>query len=159
VLVREEGRLEATIVLATGSDGVQAEGLAQLAREVLLGEEAEHVVAELLRPLGVTYDAEVGERARSARMLSNDVAANMALMRHERGADEDELGAYAERWTLLPPDRIRKLISWVCTQPFRGYVVTYPAGLRLARPFVGDDPARFKRLLTEQLVPGDLRVS
>jgi hypothetical protein len=159
VLIREGGRLEATIVLATGSDGVQAEGLAQLAREALLGEEAERVIEDLLRPLGVSYDAEVGERARPARMLSNDVAANMALMRHERGADEDELDAYATRWTLLPPERIRKLISWVCTQPFRGYVVTYPAGLRLARRFVGDDPARFKRLLTEQLVPDDLCVS
>jgi hypothetical protein len=159
VLVREGGLLEATIVLATGPDGVQAEGLAQLARDVLLAEHAEHVVAELLSPLGVTYDADIGKRARSARMLSNDVAANMALMRHERGADEDELCAYASRWTLLPADRIRKLISWVCTQPFRGYVVTYPAGFRLAREFVGDDPARFKRLLTEQLVPGDLRVS
>jgi hypothetical protein len=159
VLIREGGRLEATIVLATGSDGVQAEGLAQLAREALLGEEAERVIEDLLRPLGVSYDAEVGERARPARMLSNDVAANMALMRHERGADEDELDAYATRWTLLPPERIRKLISWVCTQPFRGYVVTYPAGLRLARRFVGDDPAKFKRLLTEQLVPDDLCVS
>lgn len=159
VLVREGGRLEATIVLATGSDGVQAEGLAQLAREVLLGGEAEQVVAELLRPLGVSYDADVGERVRPARMLSNDVAVNMALMRHERGADEDELADYASRWTLLPPERIRKLISWVCTNPFRDYVVTYAAGLRLAREFVAGDPARFKRLLTEQLVPGDLRVS
>jgi hypothetical protein len=159
VLVREGGRLEATIVLATGSDGVQAEGLAQLAREVLLGGEAEQVVAELLRPIGVSYDADVGERVRPARMLSNDVAVNMALMRHERGADENELADYASRWTLLPPERIRKLISWVCTNPFRDYVVTYAAGLRLAREFVAGDPARFKRLLTEQLVPGDLRVS
>ena len=159
VLVREAGLLEATIVLATGSDGVQAEGLAQLARDVLLGKDAENVIAALLRTHGIDYDPDVGERVRSARMLSNDVAANMALMRHEQGADEDELAAYAERWTLMPPERIRKLISWVCTQPFRGYVVTYPAGLRLARAFVGDDPGRFKRLLTEQLVPDDLRVS
>ena len=159
VLVRDGGRPEATIVLATGSDGVLAEGLAQLARDVLLGAEAEHVTAELLAPLGVDYDADVGARVRSARMLSNDVAANMAQMRHERGAGEDDLAAYATRWTLQPPDRIEKLVAWVCTQPFRGYVVTYPAGLRLARTFVGSDPSRFKQLLTEQLVPDDLRFS
>jgi hypothetical protein len=159
VLVRDGGRLEATIALATGPDGVLAEGLAQLARDVLLGAEAEIVTAELLAPLDVAYDADVGERVRAARMLSNDVAANMALMRHERGADEDELAAYAERWTLQPPDRIEKLVAWVSDQPFRGYIVTYPAGLRLARAFVGDNPARFKRLLTEQLLPDDLRVS
>jgi hypothetical protein len=156
LLVRGRGRLEATIVLATGPDGVLAEGLAQLARDVLLGGAAEHVAAELLAPLGVDYDAEVGARVRSAAMVSNDVAANMALLRHERGAGEDELAAYAARWTLQPPDRIEKLVAWVCTQPFRGYVVTYPAGLRLVRAFVGDDPQRFKRLLTEQLVPEDL---
>jgi hypothetical protein len=159
VLVRDGGRPEATIVLATGSDGVLAEGLAQLARDVLLGAEAEHVTAELLAPLGVDYDADVGARVRSARMLSNDVAANMAQMRHERGAGEDDLAAYATRWTLQPPDRIEKLVAWVCTQPFRGYVVTYPAGLRLVRTFVGSDASRFKRLLTEQLVPDDLRFS
>jgi hypothetical protein len=80
-------------------------------------------------------------------------------MRHERGVDEEELAAYARRWTLQPEDRIEKLVAWVCTQPFRGYVVTYPAGLRLAKLFVGKDADKFKRLLTEQLVPADLRIS
>jgi hypothetical protein len=156
LLVRERGQLEATIVLASGSGAVVAEGLAQLAREALLGAEAETVAAELLESVGVDYDPEVGAHVRSAGMLTNDVAANLALMHHERRAGEDELAAYAPRWTLQPDDRIRKLVAWVSTQPFRGYVVTYPAGFRLARAFVGDDPAKFKRLLTEQLLPGDL---
>ena len=159
LLVRDQGRVEATIVLATGPEGVIAEGLAQLARDALLGAEAEHVTADLLASLGFDYEPVVGARVRSARMLTNDVAANLALMRHERGAGEDELAAYARRWTLQPEDRIEKLVAWVCTQPFRGYVVTYPAGLRLARAFVGNDPDRFKRLLTEQLAPADLRIS
>jgi hypothetical protein len=156
LLVRERGQLEATIVLASGSGAVVAEGLAQLAREALLGAEAETVAAELLESVGVDYDPEVGAHVRSAGMLTNDVAANLALMHHERRAGEDELAAYARRWTLQPDDRIRKLVAWVSTQPFRGYVVTYPAGFRLARAFVGYDPAKFKRLLTEQLLPGDL---
>jgi hypothetical protein len=36
------------------------------------------------------------------------------------------------------------------------YVPTYLEGERLCLAFVGDDPARFKRLLTEQLTPADL---
>jgi hypothetical protein len=159
LLVRDQGRLEATIMLATGPEGVIAEGLAQLARDALLGAEAESVTAELLASLGFDYEPNVGARVRSARMLTNDVAANLALMRHERGAGEEELAAYARRWTLQPEERIEKLVAWVCTQPFRGYVVTYSAGLRLAKAFVGTDSDRFKRLLTEQLVPADLRVS
>ena len=40
---------------------------------------------------------------------------------------------------------------------WRSYVTTYTAGYDLCRDFVDGDPARFKRLLTEQLTPADLR--
>jgi hypothetical protein len=36
-------------------------------------------------------------------------------------------------------------------------VSTYTDGYDLCRDFVGGDPARFKRLLAEQLTPADLR--
>jgi hypothetical protein len=41
-------------------------------------------------------------------------------------------------------------------RPFSGYTHCYPEGLRLCSAFVRGDAARFKRLLTEQLVPADL---
>jgi hypothetical protein len=40
---------------------------------------------------------------------------------------------------------------------WRSYISTYTAGYDLCREFVAGDPARFKRLLTEQLTPADLR--
>jgi hypothetical protein len=160
LLVRGRGQLEATIVLASGSEAVVSEGLAQLAADVLLGDEEHEVIADHLQRLGIDYDAEVGACARTIRLLGSDVAANLALMLHDGGAGEDELREYARRWTLQPEDRIEKLLEWVGRQSFRGYVVCYPEGLRLARAFLAGDPkARFKRLLTEQLVPADLAAS
>jgi hypothetical protein len=40
---------------------------------------------------------------------------------------------------------------------WRSYITTYPNGHRLCKGFVGGDTGRFKRLLTEQLTPADLR--
>jgi hypothetical protein len=38
----------------------------------------------------------------------------------------------------------------------RTYMMNYPAGLRLCSSFVDGDPARFRRLLTEQVRVRDL---
>jgi hypothetical protein len=38
----------------------------------------------------------------------------------------------------------------------RSYVITYLAGRELARAYVGTDPARFRRLVTEQVRVGEL---
>jgi hypothetical protein len=39
---------------------------------------------------------------------------------------------------------------------WRAYGTTYTDGYRLCRDWVGGDPERFKRLLTEQLTPAEL---
>ena len=39
---------------------------------------------------------------------------------------------------------------------WRSYIFCYTAGLPLCRSYVQGDPARFERLLAEQLVPADL---
>jgi hypothetical protein len=157
LLVRDRGEVDTAIVLASGSEGVVAEGLAELAPEILLGDEAHEVTNDHLRRFGLGYDPEVGKRVQAVRRAGIDVAANLALLLHERRASEEELKAYSRRWTLQPEERVERQVHFVSTQPFRGYVVCYPAGLRLARGFVDGDPDRFKRLLTEQLVPADLR--
>jgi hypothetical protein len=156
LLVDELGQVEVSIILASGSESTVAEGLAELAPQILLGDDAHDIANEHLAPIGLAYDAEVGKRVQAVQRIGSDVASNLALMLHERGASEEELKDYARRWTLRPEEHVERLVRWVSTQPFRGYVVTYPAGLRLAREFVQGNPARFKRLLTEQLVPADL---
>ena len=49
------------------------------------------------------------------------------------------------------------MISFINDPMWRSYVTTYPNGYRLCKEFVAGDPERFKRLLTEQLTPADLR--
>jgi hypothetical protein len=39
---------------------------------------------------------------------------------------------------------------------WRSYNTTYTDGYRICKAFVNGDPARFKRLLTEQLTPADI---
>ena len=72
------------------------------------------------------------------------------------GAGHDELVDYAHEWSLQPPGRVAKMVQGVETLPFRGSVFCYTEGLRLCRDFADGDPARFKRLLTEQLALSDL---
>jgi hypothetical protein len=48
------------------------------------------------------------------------------------------------------------MLEFVRDPTWRAYVFCYSEGLRLCRAFVGGDPARFERLISEQLVPTDL---
>jgi hypothetical protein len=91
-----------------------------------------------------------------ARTVLRSVRSNAALLLFERGASDEEAAAYVARWALLTPERVAKLINAVRSTPLAGYAHCYSEGLRLARGFVRGDPARFKRLLTEQLTPADL---
>jgi len=81
---------------------------------------------------------------------------NAALMLHERGASGEEVRAYLERWALMTPDYSAHLVRFLTEPSSRTYVVTYPAGRALCRAWVRDEPARFRRLLTEQVRVGEL---
>ena len=61
------------------------------------------------------------------------------------------------RWGLTSRRRADHLIRFIDDPVWRSYVTTYTDGYDLCRDFVDGDPARFKRLLTEQLTPADLR--
>jgi hypothetical protein len=84
------------------------------------------------------------------------VRGNVALLLHEEGADVDEAVRYLERWALLPRRRAEKAIEFLIDPTWRAYITCYVEGLPLCRRFVGGDPARFERLLTEQLTPDQL---
>jgi hypothetical protein len=131
---------------------VIAEGIAQLGAELLARRESHEVVAEAL---GGRYDAQLGFRVAQARRVLADVSVDLALL-HAHGAGHDELLDYAREWSLQPPERVAKTVRGIETRPFPGSVFCYTEGLRLCRDFAGDDPARFKRLLTEQLALPDL---
>jgi hypothetical protein len=155
-LVRRQQRLEETIFVVGAPQCLLAEGLADLGLEVLYPHGAAEVVAGHLRPLGIRYDAEVAVRVRQAAEALDQVRGNLALLLHDEGRDPDDVVAYAERWGLLPRNRAEKAVQFQTDPTWRAYIFCYLEGLRLCRQFSAGDPARFERLLTEQLLPEDL---
>ena len=67
-----------------------------------------------------------------------------------------EVRAYARRWGLATEEVANHLLRFLKEPTSRTYVVTYDAGLELCRAWVGDDPTRFRTLLTEQVRVRDL---
>ena len=155
-LVRRRHRMEETIFLVGTPQCLLAEGLADLGLEVLMGPRPEPMVASHLRPLGIRYDAEVIAALSEAGEALSSVRANAAWRLHVDGADPDAVVDYVARWALLARPRAEKAVAFLLDDTWRAYITCYVEGLPLCRGFVGEDPDRFARLVSEQLVPADL---
>jgi hypothetical protein len=155
-LVRQRRWLEETIFLVGTPQCTLAEGLADLGAEVAFGRRPEPTVAAHLVPLGVRYDADVAAAVAEAAESLSWVRSNAAVRLHDEGAPVDDVVAYLERWALLPHDRAVKAVSFLTDETWRAYSHCYTEGLRLCRGYVDGDPARFERLITEQVLPADL---
>ena len=158
-LVRQRRWLEETIFLVGTPQCTLAEGLADLGLEVVFGRRPEPIVAEHLQPLGLRYDADVAAQVAQAAEVLGWVRSNAAVLLHEHGRSLDDCVAYLERWALLPPDRAAKAVSFMTDPTWRAYSHCYTEGLRLCRAYVDGDPARFARLVTDQLLPADLEAA
>jgi hypothetical protein len=156
-LVRRRHWWEESIFLVGTPQCLLAEGLADLGLEVVMGRRPEHQVAEHLRPLGIPYDAEVVAAVSEAGEALGAVRQNAAFRLHEDGADPDTVVAEVARWGLLPTERAAKTVEFLTHPTWRAYLTCYVEGLPLCRAFVNGDPARFDRLLAEQLTPDDLQ--
>jgi hypothetical protein len=155
-LVRQRHWEEETIFLVGTPQCTLAEGLADLGAEVVIGRRPEAAVAEHLRPLGVRYDADVAAEVAEAGEALSWVRSNAAIGLHDAGWPEADAVAYLERWALLPRNRAAKAVSFLTDETWRAYSHCYTEGLRLCRGYVGGDPVRFERLITEQVLPEDL---
>lgn len=134
-LVRERGLLEETIVLLPTPQSVIAEGIASMAPSVLLDRTPEAFVA-LADAAGIEVNA--------AHMLYGD------------GTEEDEVRAYLERWALLDRELSAHAIRFLRGATARSYIIRYAAGRERCTAYVAGDPARFRRLLSEQVRVGEL---
>jgi hypothetical protein len=155
-LVRRRQWWEESIFLVGTPQCLLAEGLADLGLEVVMGRHPEAEVAAHLAPLGIRYDAEVVAAVADAGEALGAVRQNAAFRLHEDGADPEVVIDEVARWGLLSRDRAAKAVEFLTHPTWRAYLTCYVEGLPLCRTFVGGDPARFERLLTEQLTPGDL---
>jgi len=149
-LVEERGQLEETINMVPTPQSVLAEGIAETAMDVL-GEETREAALAILRTHGVEYDHERARAIKDALRPIRGLGVDIALYIHEDGASEDDAIAYSMKWGATTEQRARQGVRFVTDPTWRAYAITYSAGGDLARAYHGNDPARFKRLLTENV--------
>jgi hypothetical protein len=154
--VREGGRLEESALMVGTPSSLIAEGIAELASEILLGDEREPITAAHVEGTGVGYDPDLSHAVRQTNKPLARVAGNVALLIHTHGASEEEAREYSTRWGLTSPKRANQSVRFVNDPVWGSYVTTYTDGYEICRKWVDGEPARFKRLLTEQLTPADL---
>ncbi len=155
-LVRRRHWWEESIFLVGTPQCLLAEGLADLGLEVVWGRHCEARVAEHMAPLGIHYDAEVVAAVADAGEALGAVRTNAAFRLHEDGADPEVVIDEVARWGLSSRDRAAKTVEFLTHPTWRAYLTSYVEGFPLCRAFTAGDPARFDRLLSEQLTPGDL---
>jgi hypothetical protein len=155
LLYQEQGHNEAGILMIGTPESLIAEGIAGLGLEILL-EDDDALAAEHLGRHGIAYDAGRARAVKAARKPLERVSGNVALMLYEDGASEDDALEYLRQWALMSERRANQALRFITDPMWRSYVTTYADGYRVCRAWVGGDPARFKRLVTEQLTPGDL---
>jgi hypothetical protein len=154
-LIQQDGRDELSVYVYPTPQALVAEGLACLALDALLGQDADRIAAECLGPLGVRYDDQVAAVVREAEDLLMSVRSNLALMIDD-GRPPDEVREYALTWLLDEPRHIDDSIKNLDADSWRPYASCYPVGLDLCRQYAADSPERFRDLLYLQLTPADL---
>jgi hypothetical protein len=155
LLARDQGAIEESLQFVPTPQAVLSEGIAETGED-LLGDETRAAAYDVLRMHGIEVDPELGEQISKALEPLRTVGLDAALMIHQHGASHDEAQAYIERWNLVPPDQAKHSVSFATDPTWRAYVITYSAGRDLCRAYVGGDPARFTKLLTEHVRIGDL---
>ncbi len=159
-LVGKAGRLEHTIFLVNTPECLLAEGLADLGIAASVGAGWGPWAAEIFADLGLSFDGDLAERVTHAARGLDRVRQDAALLLHDRGADQDTVVAYLQRWMLMPERRARQSLRFLSHPLWRAYTSTYVEGYRLlaawldARPTGQPIGERFVRLLDEPLTPG-----
>ena len=145
-LVREQGRLEETLVLGPTPQSLIAEGIAEVAPGLVLSSSDGPAIADgfdLDLDLALAVDRVV-EPLRWAEV-------NAAMLRYEAGSSDADVHAYLCRWGLME-DHLADHVLRFMSAPGNGtYLAVYPAGRDWCRAYVNGDLDRFRRLLTEQV--------
>jgi hypothetical protein len=149
--------VEERIQLVPTPQAVVSEGIAETGSDVIVDDATREQAYAIVRGHGLELpDPVQAERISHATEALRAVSINAALMLHEDGVAEDEVVEYSARWGLRPLEEARHSVSFLTDPTWRAYTITYSAGRDLCRAYVGDDPARFRRLLTEHVRVGEL---
>jgi len=156
-LMRDRGHLEEAIAMVPTPASLVSEGIAEIGADIVLDDGAREEAYAILRRHGIELaDPELARRISDEIDGLRTVSLNAALMIFEDGMSLEDAQAYVQHWTLNTPEQAAQSIRFVTDPTWRAYTITYSAGRALCGAYVGDDPARFTRLLTEQVRVSDL---
>jgi hypothetical protein len=156
-LVRDQGRIEESIAMVPTPASLLSEGIAEIGADIVLDDASREEAYAILRRHGIELaDPELAVRISDAIDELRGVSLNAALMIFEDGMSLDDAQAYVQHWTLNTPEQAAQSIRFVTDPTWRAYVITYSAGRELCKAYVGGDPARFRRLLTDQVRVSEL---
>ena len=155
LLVRGRGHLEESIFLIGTPQCLVSEGIASHALDAL-GPGAEPACQAVLAGLGHGYDVDLVRAVRSARRGLAAAYDNAGIMLHEQHIDPDAARQYVRRWAVESDDRIDLKMEFLQHPVWRAYSPIYEAGEGIVEAWTAGNPARFRRLLTEQLTATDL---
>jgi hypothetical protein len=158
-LVGAGGRLEHTVFLVNTPECLVAEGLADLGIPASIGAGWGPWAEEIYADLKLGFDGALAERVAVVVQRLERSRQDAALLLHDRGASEDDVVAFLQRWMLVPEKRARQSLRFLSHPLWRAYTSTYVEGYRLlsgwldARPEGQPLSERFVRLLDEPLTP------
>jgi hypothetical protein len=156
LLVRGQGKIEEAIQLVPTPSALVDEGIAETGPDLLMDDELRARLVAAARRHGLDYNADLAEAIAEARRALRRVTLDGALMIHEDGASTEDAEAYIRRWALVSPEEAAHSVRFVVDPTWRTYAINYSAGRELCDAWVGGEPARFVRLLTEQVRVGEL---
>jgi hypothetical protein len=159
------GAPEQTLFLARTPQSLVAEGVAECGLDVVVGPGWGAWAAGLLSSAGVpttTAEGALGEAVEEAMLPLAAVRQDAALLLHGspgRVDREERALAHLRRWLLVDDARARRMLGFLAHPRWRIHTTTYVEGVRLVRPWLGDDrPAGcYARLLDEPWTPARLR--
>jgi len=172
-LVDGRGRLESSILLINTPECLISEGLADLGVRFAVAP-ADHVdllvelyeragLAVAADPVAAREAAELSHALAAPRQTLSATAGNAAILRHADGRTHDEVLAYLREVGGSAPAKAAKRLEFIEHPLWRTYVFVYTEGETLLRRWLEavpevDRPARFGRLLREQLTPASVTV-
>ena len=158
LLTRDRGAIEESIQLVPTPQAVLSEGIAETGLDLVLDDAAREQAYAVVRRHGIELsDPELAVRIQEAGKPLGTVGLNAALFIHEDGMSHEDAVAYIARWSLRPLEQARRSVDFATDPTWRAYSITYTAGEELCGAYVGGDPARFRRLLTEHVRISELR--
>jgi len=162
-LLGRRGWGEHAISLVNTPQALVAEGTAEMGLAAALGEGWGTWTEQVLRPLGLVFDGAQAERVDRVMWQLTEARQDAALMLHDHGADPDDVVDFLSRWMLVDTATARQAVRFMSDPLWRAYTTTYIEGRRLVADWLAARPAgepmlaRYRRLLTEPVLPATLR--